>query len=123
MVRILRGGAPVRLRGRLSGPAKGREAPGGLKNAFYRVINKFSDVEFVANASDFRTMRRPVAEALVAMGGVPPLSKGLFSWVGFATKFIPYQVRAREVGGDQVVVAEALPLRLGRHPQLQHGPH
>lgn len=74
------------------------QVQGGLKAAFYRLINKFSDVEFVANASDFRTMRRPVAEALVSMGEYHRFSKGLFSWVGFSTKYIPYQVRERASG-------------------------
>lgn len=71
---------------------------GLLKSAFYRLINHFSDVEFVPNASDFRTMRRPVAQALVSMAESHRFSKGLFSWVGFETKYIPYEVRARANG-------------------------
>lgn len=71
---------------------------GFLKKSFYRLINRFSDVDFVENASDFRTMRRPVAEALLRMGESHRFSKGLFSWVGFATKYIPYQARARTEG-------------------------
>lgn len=69
-----------------------------LKKTFYRLINRFSDVDFVENASDFRTMRRPVAEALLRMGEAHRFSKGLFSWVGFATKYIPYQARDRAEG-------------------------
>lgn len=70
----------------------------GLKAAFYKVINHFSEVDFVANASDFRTMRRSVAEALLSMGETHRFSKGLFSWVGFSTKYIPYTARSREHG-------------------------
>ena len=70
----------------------------GLKSAFYKIINRFSEVDFVANASDFRTMRRPVAEALLSMGEAHRFSKGLFAWVGFPTKFIPYTARSREHG-------------------------
>lgn len=70
----------------------------GLKSAFYQLINRFSEVDFVANASDFRTMRRCVAEALLSMGEAHRFSKGLFSWVGFPTKYIPYTARSREHG-------------------------
>ncbi len=98
MVRILREEPQYDCVAAYQDQRKEGKLQGGLKDAFYRLINKFSDVEFVANASDFRTMRRPVAEALVTMGEYHRFSKGLFSWVGFATKFIPYQVRAREAG-------------------------
>ena len=70
----------------------------GLKSSFYRVINRFSEVDFVANASDFRTFRRPVAEALLSMAESHRFSKGLFSWVGFPTQYIPYTARSREHG-------------------------
>ena len=66
-----------------------------LKGAFYKVINRLSDVEFVENASDFRTMRRPVAESLLRLTEYHRFSKGLFSWVGFSTCYIPYTARAR----------------------------
>lgn len=72
-----------------------------LKAGFYRVINRFSDVDFAANASDFRTMRRPVAEALLRMGEFHRFSKGMFSWVGFETRFIPYEARERTIGATK----------------------
>lgn len=78
----------------------------GLKSAFYKVINRFSEVDFVANASDFRTMRRPVAEALLSMGESHRFSKGLFSWVGFPTKYIPYTARSREHGETKWSIAK-----------------
>lgn len=70
----------------------------GLKSAFYGIINRFSDVDFVENASDFRTMRRCVVEALLQMSEYHRFSKGLFSWVGFQTKYIPYTARERASG-------------------------
>lgn len=69
-----------------------------FKKSFYKVINKFSDTEFVQGASDFRTFRRPMAEAVVEMGEYFRFSKGLFSWVGFNTKFIPYEADERASG-------------------------
>ena len=66
-----------------------------LKGAFYKVINRLSDVEFVENARDFRTMRRTVAESLLRLKEYHRFSKGLFSWVGFSTCYIPYTARDR----------------------------
>ena len=69
-----------------------------LKENFYKIINKFADTEFVSGASDFRTFRRPMVNAIVEMGEYFRFSKGLFSWVGFNTKFIPYKADERATG-------------------------
>ncbi len=69
-----------------------------FKNSFYKLINKFSDTEFIQGASDFRTFRRPMVEAILRMDEYFRFSKGLFSWVGFNTKFIPYEVEERATG-------------------------
>lgn len=69
-----------------------------FKNGFYKLINKFSDTEFIQGASDFRTFRRPMVEAILNMDEYFRFSKGLFSWVGFNTKFIPYEVEERATG-------------------------
>lgn len=69
-----------------------------LKKLFYKVIDGVSDIPFQANASDFRVLRRPVAQALLAMPEYHRFSKGLFSWVGFNTWYRPYQVAERNAG-------------------------
>lgn len=69
-----------------------------FKNCFYKLINKFSDTEFTQGASDFRTFRRHMVEAILSMDEYFRFSKGLFSWVGFKTKFIPYVADERATG-------------------------
>lgn len=69
-----------------------------IKSAFYKIINKISDVPFVNGASDFRLLRRNMVDAILAMTEYHRFSKGLFSYVGFNTKYIPYQVAQRERG-------------------------
>ncbi|MBR3818525.1 MAG: glycosyltransferase family 2 protein [Clostridia bacterium] len=69
-----------------------------FKNCFYKLINKFSDTEFTQGASDFRTFRRPMVDAILSMDEYFRFSKGLFSWVGFKTKFIPYTADERATG-------------------------
>ncbi len=72
-----------------------------FKNGFYKLINKISEADFVQGASDFRTFRRPMVEAILSMDEYFRFSKGLFSWVGFRTKFIPYEVEERASGNSK----------------------
>ncbi len=69
-----------------------------LKKTFYKTINRFSDVDFISDASDFRTMRRSVVDTIVALPEYHRFSKGIFSWVGYNTMSIPYEVKEREHG-------------------------
>lgn len=71
------------------------------KKCFYWVINHLSDIEFMQGASDFRTFRRCVADAVIQMSEYHRFSKGLLSWVGFRTQYIPYQVQARHSGNTK----------------------
>ncbi len=70
----------------------------GAKKLFYTLINKVCDIEFYAGASDFRTFRRTVAEALINMPEYHRFSKGLFSWIGFNTHYLPYVAEERNSG-------------------------
>ena len=51
-----------------------------------------------ADASDFRTFRRSVAESILKLGEYHRFSKGIFAWVGYETKFIPYTACERAAG-------------------------
>mgnify|MGYP004663424997 FL=1 len=72
-----------------------------FKSSFYKVINRMSEVDFVNGASDFRLMNRKMIDAVVAMGEYHRFSKGIFGFVGFNTKFIPYEVQVRENGASK----------------------
>ena len=61
-----------------------------FKKSFYFTINKLSSVKLHPDASDFRTFRRSVAESILSLGESHRFSKGIFSWVGYQTEFIPY---------------------------------
>lgn len=70
----------------------------GLKYSFYKLINKVADVDFVNGASDFRLLKRTMVDAILRMTEYHRFSKGIFSWVGFNTKYIPYTVQERQFG-------------------------
>lgn len=68
------------------------------KKSFYKFADKYTDTHFVDGASDFRTFRKSVKDAILSMGEYYRFSKGIFSWVGFNTKYIPYTAESRKNG-------------------------
>ena len=69
-----------------------------FKKTFYKLINRVSDVTLKADASDFRTFRRCVAESILSVKEIHRFSKGIFSWVGHNTCYIPYTACKRAAG-------------------------
>ena len=69
-----------------------------LKRVFYKFIDRFSDADFISDASDFRTMRQSVVKTIIALPEYHRFSKGIFSWVGYNTMTIPYDVKERQSG-------------------------
>ncbi|MBC5625937.1 glycosyltransferase family 2 protein [Clostridium sp. NSJ-49] len=69
-----------------------------FKNSFYNLINRISEIEFVKSASDFRTLRRNVVDSIIQLPERCRFSKGIFSWVGFKTHYIEYEVEDRNSG-------------------------
>ena len=65
---------------------------------FYKLINKISDADVVDGARDFRLMKREMVEAIVAMGEQNRFSKGIFGWIGFKTKWLPFENVERAAG-------------------------
>ena len=65
---------------------------------FYKLINRISDTEIVDGACDFRMMTRQMVDAILSMGEYNRFSKGIFGWVGFRTKWLPYENVERVAG-------------------------
>ena len=65
---------------------------------FYRLINRISDADIVDGARDFRLMRKEMVDAIVAMSEYNRFSKGIFGWIGFRTKWLPFQNVERVAG-------------------------
>lgn len=65
---------------------------------FYKIINKLSKVEMVDGARDFRLMKRCVVDAILSLKEYNRYSKGLFSFVGFKTKWLEYENKRRVAG-------------------------
>ena len=65
---------------------------------FYKIINKMSDIEMVDGARDYRLMKRKVVDSIISLKEYNRYSKGLFSFVGFDTKWIEYENVERVAG-------------------------
>ncbi len=78
-----------------SGEAKLKSA---FSRAFYKLINRIYDAQIEEGAHDFRIMSRKVVNAIISMPEYNRFSKGIFSWVGFKTKWFEHENQKRVAG-------------------------
>ncbi|MBE6827244.1 MAG: glycosyltransferase family 2 protein [Ruminococcaceae bacterium] len=69
-----------------------------FSRSFYKLINKISDANIEEGAQDYRIMNRKVVNAIVSMPEYNRFSKGIFSWVGYKTKWFEHENRERVAG-------------------------
>lgn len=81
----------------------GREGDGALRSlcsrAFYKIGKSLTHMEMSDGHGDFRMMSRPMVDAILELKEYNRYMKGLFSFVGFETKWIPYE-NVERVGGE-----------------------
>lgn len=65
---------------------------------FYKIINKMSSTEIVDGARDFRLMKRKMVDAILRDAEYNRFTKGIYSWVGFHTKWIAFENVERSAG-------------------------
>lgn len=65
---------------------------------FYKLINKIGETEMVDGARDFRLMTRQMVDSVLELTEYNRFSKGIFSWVGYNTKYLSYENRERVAG-------------------------
>ena len=68
---------------------------------FYKIINKMSNIEMVDGARDYRLMKRQVVDSIISLKEYNRYSKGLFSFVGFDTKWIEFHNVQRAAGNSK----------------------
>ena len=65
---------------------------------YYKLINKISKTEIVDGARDFRLMTRQMVDSILELKEYNRYSKGIFSWVGYDTKWLEYENVERVAG-------------------------
>ncbi len=66
--------------------------------AFYRLLNRLSEVPIPLDTGDFRLMSRPVVDALKAMPERHRFVRGMVAWVGFRQYALTYDRAERFAG-------------------------
>jgi dolichol-phosphate mannosyltransferase len=69
--------------------------------AFYRLLNRLSEVPIPLDTGDFRLISRRVADALREMPERDRFLRGMVSWVGFKQVALPYRRAPRFAGQSQ----------------------
>lgn len=59
--------------------------------AFYRIMNRYCDIEIIDGMVDYRLMKRNMVKAIVDMPETQRFSKGIFAWVGFDTQWVEFE--------------------------------
>ena len=65
---------------------------------FYKIINKLSKIEMVDGARDYSLMTRQMVDSILSLREYNRYSKGLFSFVGYKTKWLEYENIERAKG-------------------------
>jgi glycosyltransferase involved in cell wall biosynthesis len=65
---------------------------------FYKLTNRISNVEMTDGATDFSMMTRQVVDSILSLTEYNRFSKGIYAWVGFKTKWLPYENVERAAG-------------------------
>ncbi len=69
-----------------------------LSKAFYKVLQKMSHMKMEDGAGDFRMMSRKMVDAILSVKEYNRYMKGIFSFVGFDTKWLPFENVERAAG-------------------------
>lgn len=69
-----------------------------LTSIFYKIINRVSDIKLLPGASDFRVFNKNVRDAIISLPEKTRFLKGIFSWIGYNTIYIPYTPNKRVHG-------------------------
>lgn len=72
-----------------------------LTSLFYRFNNMISNVKLLPGASDFRVFKSCVRDAIISLPEEERFLKGMFSWVGFNTIYVPYTPSKRLHGNSK----------------------
>ena len=79
---------------------------------YYRILQRFADIEIPADVGDFRLLDRQAVRALCSLRERQRYTKGLFSWVGFNKKEILFDRDPRVAGNSKMYFLKLLGLAI-----------
>ncbi len=84
-----------------------------LTSMFYRINNLLSDAKLLPGASDFRVFKSNVKDAIISLPEKRRFLKGIFSWIGFNTLYVPYTPLKRAHGHSKWSIFELIKYSIG----------
>ncbi len=77
---------------------------------YYRILQKFADIDIPADVGDFRLLDRQAVEALCSLRERQRYTKGLFSWIGYNKKELLFDRDPRVSGNSKMSFLKLLGL-------------
>ncbi|MEG2621154.1 MAG: glycosyltransferase family 2 protein [Bacilli bacterium] len=84
-----------------------------LTAVFYKIMNNISSVKLLPGASDFRVFKASVKDAILSLKEHKRFLKGIFSWIGFNTIYVPYSPEKRVYGKSKWSITVLINYALG----------
>ncbi|HEY6482909.1 MAG TPA: glycosyltransferase family 2 protein [Steroidobacteraceae bacterium] len=84
----------------------------GTAAAFYRFLNRLTDVKIPVDTGDFRLMSRRALDVLNAMPEQHRFIRGMVSWIGFRQVALPYERHERFAGETKYPFSKMLRLAI-----------
>ena len=69
---------------------------------YYRILQKFADIDIPADVGDFRLLDRQAVDALCSLRERQRYTKGLFSWIGYNKKELLFDREPRASGNSKM---------------------
>ena len=69
---------------------------------YYRILQKFADIDIPADVGDFRLLDRQAVDALCSLRERQRYTKGLFSWIGYNKKELLFDRDPRAAGNSKM---------------------
>lgn len=69
---------------------------------YYRILQKFADIDIPADVGDFRLLDRQAVNAICSLRERQRYTKGLFSWIGYNKKELLFDRDPRAVGNSKM---------------------
>ena len=69
---------------------------------YYRILQKFADIDIPADVGDFRLLDRQAVDALCSLRERQRYTKGLFSWIGYNKKELLFDREPRVAGSSKM---------------------
>ena len=69
---------------------------------YYRILHRLADIDIPEDVGDFRLLDRQAVDALCSLRERQRYTKGLFSWIGYNKKELPYDRHPRAEGNSKM---------------------